>query len=187
MGSAVPHSRARGLGSTMGRARTYGRPWGEILPIGSGHHPHRTVLSRRRRPRKPVTAAAILFSFGVSRESGPSSPWCNSRRCTETGEAPRSQGVTTENIRQYSMEEQRSERGCIAGRMPPRVAPRAAKAGTPDLRRNRLPYQPAGNRRCCDRSGEQNEEAGRAAGLAAYYSGFGQAAACLASTLGMLL
>ena len=58
--------------------------------------------------------------------------------------------------------------------------PPTLKAGTPDLRRNRLPYQPAGNRRCCDRSGEQNEEAGRAAGLAAYYSRFGQAAACLA-------
>ena len=58
----------------------------------------------------------------------PSSPWCNSRRGTETGEAPRSQGATTENIGQHSMEEQRRERGCIAGRMPPRVAPLAAKA-----------------------------------------------------------
>jgi hypothetical protein len=37
------------------------------------------------------------------------------RRSTETGEAPRSQGVTTENVEQYLMEEQRSERGCIAG------------------------------------------------------------------------
>src|SRR5574341_1078674 len=35
----------------------------------------------------------------------------------ETREAPRSQGATTESIGQYSSEEQRRERGCIACRM----------------------------------------------------------------------
>ena len=40
-------------------------------------------------------------------------------RRTETGEAPRQQGATTENIGQYLREEQRSQRGCIAGRMQP--------------------------------------------------------------------
>jgi hypothetical protein len=55
-------------------------------------------------------------------------------RRTETGEAPRRQGATTENIGQYLREEQRSqrpgspprvfqrggvERGCFAGRMQP--------------------------------------------------------------------
>ena len=62
-----------------------------------------------------------------SRVPDPSSPWCRSRRSIETGEAPRGQGGTTENIGQYSTEEQRSHRGCIAGRMPPRLAPRAAR------------------------------------------------------------
>jgi hypothetical protein len=66
---------------------------------------------------------AIVEAAGTAR---PSSPWWKSRRSAETGEAPRSQGATTENIEQYLMEEQRSERGCIAGRMPPRLPPRTA-------------------------------------------------------------
>ena len=41
------------------------------------------------------------------------------RRRTETGEAPRSPGATTENTGQYLREEQRRERGCIARRMQP--------------------------------------------------------------------
>ena len=43
-------------------------------------------------------------------------------RRTETGEAPRGQGATTENTacnRLYLREEQRRPRGCIARRMQP--------------------------------------------------------------------
>jgi hypothetical protein len=40
-------------------------------------------------------------------------------RGTETGEAPRGQGATTENTEEYLREEQRSPRGCIARRMQP--------------------------------------------------------------------
>ena len=39
------------------------------------------------------------------------------QRCTEADEAPRGQGATTENAGQYLKEEQRSPRGCLAGRM----------------------------------------------------------------------
>jgi hypothetical protein len=45
---------------------------------------------------------------------------------TETVEAPRGQGATTENIEPYLKEKQRSHRGRIGGRMPSGVAPRAA-------------------------------------------------------------
>ena len=38
-------------------------------------------------------------------------------RRTETGEAPRWQGATTENTGQYLRAEQRSQHGCIARRM----------------------------------------------------------------------
>ena len=69
-----------------------------------------------------------------------SSPWWKSRRSTETGEAPRSQGATTENIQQYLMEEQRSERGCIAGRMPPGLPPRTVE---PSAQRPRGYYEGA--------------------------------------------
>jgi hypothetical protein len=46
---------------------------------------------------------------------------------TETDEAPRWQGATTENIGPYSKKEQRSQRGCIVGRMPAGLSPRAAR------------------------------------------------------------
>lgn len=48
------------------------------------------------------------------------------RASTENGEAPQGQGETTENTRTDSMEEQHSDWGCIAGRMPSGVSPRAA-------------------------------------------------------------
>ena len=46
---------------------------------------------------------------------------------TETDEAPHPPGATTENIGQYSREEQRRGRGCIVGRMPAVLSPRAAR------------------------------------------------------------
>jgi hypothetical protein len=46
---------------------------------------------------------------------------------TEGGEAPRWQGATTENTELYLREEQRRQRGCIAGRMPSPLSPRTAK------------------------------------------------------------
>ena len=98
------------------------------------------VARRRGRlsagPRAPIGLIGfeiVVFLSGRSRGHSmgrgiPNSPWWKSRRSMETGEAPRSPGATTENIGPYSMEEQRRERGCIAGRMPPRLPPRAAKA-----------------------------------------------------------
>jgi hypothetical protein len=46
-------------------------------------------------------------------------------------EAPRSPGATTENVEQYSMEEQRRGQGCIAGRMPPRCSRALLERGDP--------------------------------------------------------
>ena len=49
----------------------------------------------------------------------PEQPVVKVWRRTETGEAPRGQGATTENTGLYLKEEQRSPRGCIARRMQP--------------------------------------------------------------------
>ncbi|MFN2446125.1 MAG: hypothetical protein ABR606_11180, partial [Vicinamibacterales bacterium] len=46
---------------------------------------------------------------------------------TETGETPREQGATTENIGPYLKKEQRSPRGWLTGRMPSGLSPRAAR------------------------------------------------------------
>jgi phosphoribosylformylglycinamidine cyclo-ligase len=54
------------------------------------------------------------------------SPWWKWWRSTEGGDAPGSQGATTENIVQYSREEQRREAGGSADRMPAPLPPRAA-------------------------------------------------------------
>ena len=54
---------------------------------------------------------------------------------TETDEAPRGPGATTENIGPYSKKEQRSQRGCIVGRMPAGLSPRAARPGSHRLMR----------------------------------------------------
>src|SRR6266508_5982969 len=86
----------RALGAVLGAAAEGGRASSSEAPsIGDTH------------------------SLGGLRRSFASSPWRKSRRRTEAGEAPRWQGATTENIGQYLREKQRSQRGCIAGRMQP--------------------------------------------------------------------
>ena len=81
-------------------------PFGlKVLPmcsVGINRHP-----CVRNRPSSGCRMAAVGL---------PSSPWCKSWHSTETDEAPRPPGATTENIGQYSTEEQRRERGCINGR-----------------------------------------------------------------------
>jgi transcriptional regulator with XRE-family HTH domain len=67
---------------------------------------HRTHIGEIERGETNVTARS------------PEQPVAQVTASTETGDAPGSQGATTENIGQYLREEQRREAGCSVGRMP---------------------------------------------------------------------
>jgi len=67
------------------------------------------LACRRMAARSRACAAPVVPSY---------QPVVEVTASTEGGEAPRGQGATTENIGPYLKKEQRSLRGCIAGRMP---------------------------------------------------------------------
>ncbi len=81
----------------------------------------------------PMLRLAARDHFDLWPHGGP--PVVKGPASTETGEAAPArvrgwQGATTENIGPYLKEEQRSQRGCIAGRMPAGFSPRAARSHT---------------------------------------------------------
>ena len=62
--------------------------------------------------------SSITRAVAGAKGSTPKQPVVKVPASTETDEAPRWQGATTENIGPYLKKEQRRQRGCIAGRMP---------------------------------------------------------------------